>query len=568
MHQQHIENNNKRYPYSNGSGSPVIFFIPDGIKTKGSPGLLPFLGSMRRQGIKIDIVLKPEDIFQKLQRTPESVVALSAQEKNIHHIAETACEVRRKFPTSWIVVGGPLVEYYKDELLKIGIDIIITGEADIVFPLVLKALPKKRPFQPGFTIEFITHLADAVKGYARLDKGSFATSRVYLQSMWEKIYIIEGRFLPSEKELQDLWMYPWDIYRSGEWTTLNLHTQRGCTWNRCSFCTSPKVPMRRLAPVQVIDVIDQALNEPVQIIAFSDDTFLQNTIWTTKVLEGLKTMNLRGRIDLFTQVRVSEELESFLPLFADAGFAKLEIGVETLIPYRAKQLDKCINGEEYCRLARHLVIKMAQVGIIPQLNIILSDPESTPESIGEEIRRLCELVDYTHRITGVAPTFNFNLTIQPSRGSRISRQYPYTFKQGGELSIPNEFILSDEIALILTKIVKKTESISRFAASFELLEVIIDCLESFLSDRNNTIKSLSDDMLLARQYCMRVRKRFESQFKQFILQRINNPVSSLLPVEENCQLPPEILSIKDWLSGYHAGVDLFSNIVQGITDSK
>lgn len=559
----HLERN----PSVDGtSRRSIVFHIPHGAQTEGSPGLLPFLGSVRARGVEIEIVVTAEELLHNVQNMPEAVVALSAQEQTIHYIARMAREVRRKCPDSWIVVGGPLVEHYPVELLNAGVDIVITGEADIVFPLVLKVLPQRRLSQQGLPYSCVERIAEAVHGRIRPYLGAAAPGRIYLQDSQGIIQAIEGRFLPSEKELRDLWVYPWDLYRSREWTTLNLHTQRGCTWNRCSFCTSPKVPMRRITPGQVIEVVTQALNEPVRTLAFSDDTFLQDGEWTTKVLEELRAMDLRGRITLFGQVRVTEELEPMLPLLAEAGFVRLELGVETLLPARARLLCKSNRHEEYCELARQLVGKVASAGIIPQVNIILTDPSSTPDSLTEEIKRLCELVDYTHSCTGIAPTFNFNLTTRPSRGSRLSRRYPFTICTDSGMSAPDEFILSEDMVRILTAMAERTSSGTRFAASFEILEVFLDCLEEFLSADKETSATLGEALSYSRNCCRRVRQRFERQFKLFMLQRVESPRPQPPDFEHDCRLPAEIVAVKDWLSGYPEGIDLFAGMAQEVMD--
>lgn len=565
----------KQYGYASmrdsdyaGYGDSVIFYIQDATKINGSPGMLPFLGSLRERGIELRIAVCLDDIFKHLENNPESVVALSAQEKNIIHIVETIHDLRLRFPSVWVIVGGPMVEYYIEELLDAGVDIVITGEADTLFPLVLKALPVSPPSQHEFSSAFIEDLADAVNGKARIYGGGYATPRVFLKSPEKKVYVIEGRFLPTESELRDLWLYPWDLYRSGEWTTLNLHTQRGCPWNRCTFCTSPNVPLRRVLPRQLVDVVGQALNEPVEVIAFSDDTFIQDKSWTISVLEELQKMNLRGRLDLFAQVRVTREVEELIPLFANAGFSKLEIGVESLMPERAQYLEKCVNGEEYCALSRELVIKVAQAGIIPQINIILSDPASTAESIADEIMHMCQLVDKTHALTGIAPTFNFNLTLHPSRGSKISGRYPFRIKETKGISVPDEFLLSDFTSLFLMDIVKKEQQKSRFAASFEYIELFIESLEGYVQSQKDDNSSIAGKLSKSRYYCDRVRRRFESQFRKFIIQRVDTPDMVDYRVVEDCQLPHENVSIKNWLAGYHAGVECFSDMVKEMTTAE
>jgi hypothetical protein len=61
-------------------------------------------------------------------------------------------------------------------------------------------------------------------------------------------------------------------------------------------------------------------------------------------------------------------------------------------------------------------------------------------------------------------------------------------------------------------------------------------------------------MSLARASCDRIRRRFESQF-QILLKH---------ETEENqhCTLPPELVSLEDWLRGYPEGIDRFSDIAQ------
>ena len=536
--------------------SRVVFLLPYSENAQGSPGLLPFLGALESRGIMVEIVVTTEELLHSIQSTSGAVIALSAQEQTIHRVVDITREVRRVSPMSWIVVGGPLVEHYIAELLNAGVNIVITGEADMSFPLVLDALPEERLPWPDLPCSFIEDFAEAVQGEIRPYTSGTLTDRIFLSGQREEIYSIgkkDGSFLPTERELRDLWVYPWKLFRSKGWTRINLHTQRGCPWSRCSFCTSPRVPARRVAPDQLLDVIAQAQGESVETVAFSDDAFLQDPEWTTAVLEGLQAMNLRGRMDLFGQMRVDEYVQPLLPLLAGAGFIKLELGVETLIPARADLLGKSSDGEAYCRLARHLVGKVASAGIVPQVNVILTDPLSTPDSVAEEIKRLCDLVDKTHRKSGLAPTFNINLITRPSRGSRLSRWYPFSVSSAAGVSTPNEFILSDAMARILTEMAGRTSSETRFAASFEVMEILLDCLERSVSIREST-PSFRGAISNARTSCERIRRRFESQFKILLKHETE--------VNQHCTLPPELLSLEDWLRGYHEGIDRFSDIAQ------
>ena len=90
--------------------------------------------------------------------------------------------------------------------------------------------------------------------------------------------------------------------------------------------------------------------------------------------------------------------------------------------------------------------------------------------------------------------------------------YPYSVCDAAGVSTPDEFLYSETMARILIEMAERTRSETRFSASFEVMETLLDCLERAVPAPEKT-RSFQDALLCARVSCAKIRERFESQFR-------------------------------------------------------
>ncbi|MDZ4383560.1 MAG: hypothetical protein U0937_02850, partial [Thermodesulfovibrionia bacterium] len=65
--------------------------------------------------------------------------------------------------------------------------------------------------------------------------------------------------------------------------------------------------------------------------------------------------------------------KQMVELLKDAGFTRLQIGVESFLSEKIRYFNKSARGYEdvYCRAAKDVILNCLELGIVPEISIIL-----------------------------------------------------------------------------------------------------------------------------------------------------------------------------------------------------
>ncbi len=246
-----------------------------------------------------------------------------------------------------VVAGGPHVSYWPDEALE-HVDAIVTGEADEVWPSVLK---------------------DAERG---------ALQRVYRGGSPE----LAGLPTPRFDLLERRFLVP-----------RVLQATRGCPF-RCRFCTVPDLnPGFRVRPVDEVlrDVaapIDAAgfmSSWREKVAWFWDDNLLVKRRWAKNLLRGMRGMDRWWLTQASIDIVKDDEL---LDLMEASGCAGIFLGIEALDAEALESVDKKQNRIDAYRDA---VRRLHDRGICVMAGFISGFDNQTPRDIVRVADRLQEL---------------------------------------------------------------------------------------------------------------------------------------------------------------------------------
>ena len=246
-----------------------------------------------------------------------------------------------------VVAGGPHVSYWPDEALS-HVDAIVTGEADAVWPDVLR------------------------------DAESGSLQRVYRGGSPE----LAGLPTPRYDLLEPTFLVP-----------RVLQATRGCPF-RCRFCTVPDLnPGFRVRP---IDEVLRDVAAPVapsgfmhawreKVAWFWDDNLLVKRRWAKDLLRGMCGMDRWWLTQASIDIVKDDEL---LDLMEASGCAGIFLGIEALDAEALESVDKKQNRIETYRDA---VQRLHDRGICVMAGFISGFDNQSPDDIVRVADRLQEL---------------------------------------------------------------------------------------------------------------------------------------------------------------------------------
>jgi Radical SAM superfamily len=355
------------------------------------------VGDAIGRGLDVRFIAQEKALLEALEDPAIRVAAFSTMERLLPRTVATARKVRDRRPGLTLVAGGRTAAPYAGELVQELFDVVVTGEADVVFAPLLASLGRgEAPRFPG------VYWRDRLTG---------AVHQPELPAL-----------LPTAAEIEERFRVPWDVVDRQGWQTLDLFAQRGCPWSRCTFCATRERGVRALSHEAILRTIDEAPRHGIKILSFADDAFVHQPAWTRALLDEIVARRTELR---FHALAIPNR--TVWPMFdamARAGFEELAFGVETLLPQRGERLRKTANGVQYVRQACESIRRCAAAGIQPVIYMILADPGSTLEEIAQELTAAAGMLASVYRNTRVLPKLSFSLTLLPVAGTDCASSYP------------------------------------------------------------------------------------------------------------------------------------------------
>lgn len=250
------------------------------------------------------------------------VSAMIAQKDSLREVVAMA----RKHNKT-VVVGGPYATSSPEEVLDMGVDHIVGGEAEMTLT----------PF-----------LEDYARGSAK---------RVYQEKD-----VIDATLHPltqsNKPRMDHADTVPlWDLVEVNMYSSLALQYSRGCPFD-CEFCDITQLfgrSSRTKTPDQVLEELEAILATGFRgSIFIVDDNFIGNKNGVRKLLEVLTTWQRSHSFPFtfFTEASLNlanPDMTDVLRLMVEAGFEEIFVGIESVDPDALKITNKVQNKGDLSR---------------------------------------------------------------------------------------------------------------------------------------------------------------------------------------------------------------------------
>lgn len=278
----------------------------------------------------IDMQLYPDVSIEDAVDEKNGIFCCSVMTYNKELVYSICGKLRREYPDSTIVLGGPHISILKEKVFSECpvVDYLSVGEGDLALPRLLSGL-NDPSFDP-LTVPGI---------YTKGSRGALPNDR-----------IADLSCLPSITE----GMKYYDMQRVLKRNTyVSYIASRGCPYD-CIYCASSKIWGHRITFVNADTVcsdLEWMAQQGVRYINFRDDIFTVNRTWLAKVLPKLKELGIiwgcETRVDCVDR-RLLDEMKA-------SGCELIRYGVETFNDKTLKRLNKKLTSSQIKQTLRDTV---------------------------------------------------------------------------------------------------------------------------------------------------------------------------------------------------------------------
>lgn len=238
------------------------------------------------------------------------------------------------------------------------VDIIVLGEGEVTFPLLLKALKDPKRFEH-------------IRGIGYKDSKGIHVNELRDFLDMNTVHNLPYHLLEIEKYITK---------REGFKRCLSLETSRGCPHD-CSFCSNPIIHKRLWSCLNVENLIQKTkyLQNRFKLdgIVYQEDNFFVNILRVKKFCEAIqKDINIGWKANCRISYLLNKD-SAFLKMLEKGGCKVLQFGVESGTNRILKLVNKGITIEDILKVNS----KLAKGDIICRYNFIVGIPTETQEEI-------------------------------------------------------------------------------------------------------------------------------------------------------------------------------------------
>ena len=367
-----------------------------------------------------------------------------------------------------------------------------------------------------------------------------------------------GHVYPTQEELIGLLKaYPWEIVLERGWNSIGIYSQKGCNWGICTFC-GIKIPAnRRYETSFIARVLKEAAESGINGAAFYDDLFIQEKKWVEELCNELIAAGINTKLSLSAVIKVeSGRDKQMVELLKDAGFTRLQIGVESFLSEKIRYFNKSARGYEdvYCRAAKDVILNCLELGIVPEISIILTRPDSDRAmvEITEELTEVVNVLFRAYQDFKVLPVISFNdlLMAYPNAPLLSQKEYerqcaPLTaveIIEGGKvflglkkMGFPQAYKLNNSnLALFITELANlaglREELPTLVYRSLEHIDDILTAFGKCVERLNNNEKDAVNNKNEIEDRLAMIKKRLDLDVKSF-LDRVKEEIGAIRQME-------------------------------------
>lgn len=330
-----------------------LIFPPSIYQTKQTMpplGVAWLAATLRENGFKevrlIDSVVNKysnERIIEELKKQNPAIIGLSFGTQNRFLAFDCANLIKKKFPKTPIVVGGPHPTLTAGDTLQniSDIDIVVRGEGEYSFLDLIKTIDKRGDLR-------------TVKGISFRDK----KGRVIHNPNREVIQSLDDLPMPA-RDLLPIDKYQQTIPLSDKICT-SMITSRGCPYN-CVYCSTSEQwghKIRHRSAKNVVDEIEYLIkNYKLDGVGFFDDVF---TMDKKRVIEICREILKRKlNIHWWCEARANTIDKELVKWMRKSGCEHISMAIESGSNRILRNIKKAITVEQGIEAAK--IIKRAGI---------------------------------------------------------------------------------------------------------------------------------------------------------------------------------------------------------------
>jgi radical SAM superfamily enzyme YgiQ (UPF0313 family) len=285
-----------------------------------------------------------ERVVGDIYRHKPDIIALSCYIWNIRETLMVVESIKKVIPDSVVVLGGPEVSYGSDSLLEENpeVDVIVKGEGEITFPLLIERLMNNKPL-------------DDVEGITYRKAGTIIENRDRTP-----LSDLDALPFPYEEGFQDL-----------DNRIVYYETTRGCPF-QCQYCLSSINPgVRYLSLDRVRKDIKTFIDAGIPQVKLVDRTFNCNPKRARDIFRMI--MEIGGNTNFHFEICGDLLDDETLDLLKDAppGLFQFEIGVQST---RVETLEAIRRKTDFDKLSERVKILKGYRNIHLHLDLIAGLP--------------------------------------------------------------------------------------------------------------------------------------------------------------------------------------------------
>jgi radical SAM superfamily enzyme YgiQ (UPF0313 family) len=302
----------------------------------------------RTQILEFEIKQRPLEIAAEILAHSPRIVGLGVYIWNIAPSTELVSLLKRLAPETFVILGGPEVSHEPEtQAIVQQADLVIAGEADLLFPEVCQAvLDGRRDFPKVLQAPL-----------PKLDQVSLPYEAYSAEDIAHRVLYVEA--------------------------------SRGCPFT-CEFCLSSlDVPVRAVDLDRFLSSLESLLQRGARTFKFVDRTFNLSLKTSRAILLFFLDRWVDGLFLHFEMVpdRMPAELIELLGRFPP-GAIQLEVGIQTFHEPTAALISRRQN---YAKLEHNLRALRSSTGVHIHADLIAGLPGETLESFGAGFDRLLAL---------------------------------------------------------------------------------------------------------------------------------------------------------------------------------
>lgn len=351
----------------------------------------------------VDPSLNRKELDKKLISKSYDIIGHSILHPTIKEDIKIIFDVNEKQPDALKIAGGQGASFnYTEIIKKTPVKIVIRGFGEKIFEKILN--------ETNLSTIHSIHLKNGISN----------NQEVFTTKLSDGLTIDEFREISLGLNFEKI---PYDTYwdlmkryyskdhlfmnmNEGMLKTVRLMTSNYCQMG-CSFCSSTnflnegirkKQKILQLSPDEIVELMNKALRfyPEIEAFYFNDDNFLFNK---NRVLEFCdKVRKLDKTINLMCMGRVDNVDHDMLAKMKKAGFKIIFYGVETFSSRLAKEIKKT-KKSYYENIARKSIFSTLDVGITPQISLILFLPTLSEKDLEITINNAIELIEKGAKVT-------------------------------------------------------------------------------------------------------------------------------------------------------------------------